>query len=68
MIPVPESLVETRLESIVKEVPAYIEAHVTLATVYYRLQRKPDGDRERAIVQKLNAEKQAKQVEGINVK
>jgi len=57
-----------RLEAIVREAPAYVEAHVTLATVYYRLQRKPDGDRERAVVQKLNAEKQAKQAEGINVK
>jgi tetratricopeptide (TPR) repeat protein len=55
------------LESIVKEAPTFIEAHVTLATVYYRLKRKEDGDRERAIVQKLNAEAQAKQP-GVNVK
>jgi hypothetical protein len=34
---------------------------VTLATIYYRLKRKEDGDRERAIVQKLNAEQQAKE-------
>ena len=56
------------LESLVKEVPAYTEAHVTLATVYYRLKRKEDGDRERAIVQKLNAEAQQKQQQGVNVK
>jgi Flp pilus assembly protein TadD len=56
------------LESIVKEAPAYTEAHVALATVYYRLRRKEDGDRERAIVQKLNAEAQAKQQQGVNVK
>ena len=56
------------LEAIVKEAPAYTEAHVTLATVYYRLKRKEDGDRERAIVQKLNAEAQAKQQSGVNVK
>jgi tetratricopeptide (TPR) repeat protein len=56
------------LESLVKEVPAYTEAHVMLATVYYRLKRKEDGDRERAIVQKLNAEAQAKQQQGVNVK
>ena len=48
--------------------PAFTEAHVTLATVYYRLKRKEDGDRERAIVQKLNAETQAKQQQGVNVK
>jgi tetratricopeptide (TPR) repeat protein len=55
------------LESILKEAPNFTEAHVTLATVYYRLKRKTDGDRERAIVQKLNAEIQAKQP-GVNVK
>jgi len=36
-----------------------LEAHVTLATIYYRLKRKADGERERAIVQRLNAERQA---------
>jgi Tfp pilus assembly protein PilF len=49
------------LESILKETPQFTEAHVTLATVYYRQKRKADGDRERAIVQRLNAEAQAKQ-------
>lgn len=48
------------LEDLVKEVPQYVEAHVLLATVYYRLKRKEDGDRERAIVQKLNAEIQTR--------
>jgi tetratricopeptide (TPR) repeat protein len=56
------------LESIAKESPKFTEAHVSLATIYYRLKRKEDGDRERAIVQKLNAETQAKQQQGINVK
>lgn len=48
------------LEEVVKEAPTFVEAHVLLATVYYRLKRKADGDRERAIIQKLNAENQAK--------
>jgi len=56
------------LELIVKEAPGYTEAHVTLATVYYRLKRKEDGDRERAMVQKLNAAAQVKQQQGVNVK
>jgi tetratricopeptide (TPR) repeat protein len=56
------------LEEVVKESPAYTEAHVALATVYYRLKRKEDGDRERAIVQKLIAEAQRKQQQGVNVK
>jgi tetratricopeptide (TPR) repeat protein len=56
------------LEEIVKESPSYREAHVALATVYYRLKRKEDGDRERAIVQKLITEAQLKQQQGVNVK
>jgi tetratricopeptide (TPR) repeat protein len=52
------------LEAIVKEAPHFVEAHVTLATVYYRLKRKADGDRERAIVDTLNKELQAKQPKG----
>src|SRR5437660_963568 len=47
------------LESLVAEAPNFTEAHVSLATAYYREKRKADGDRERAIVEKLNAEKQA---------
>jgi len=50
-----------RLENTIKESPTFVEAHVTLATVYYRLKRKADGDRERGVVQKLNAEIQARQ-------
>jgi predicted Zn-dependent protease len=49
------------LEAIVKEAPTFLEAHVSLATVYYRLKRREDGDRERAIVEQLNREIQAKQ-------
>lgn len=49
------------LEKLVKDAPDFVEAHVMLATVYYRLKRKADGDREQAIVNKLNAERQAKQ-------
>ena len=49
------------LEAIVKEAPKFLEAHVTLATVYYRLKRREDGDRERAIVDRLNKAIQAKQ-------
>jgi hypothetical protein len=49
------------MEQLVKESPEFTEAHVTLATIYYRLKRKGDGDRERAIVQRLITEKQAKE-------
>lgn len=49
------------LEELTRQEPRFLEAHVTLATVYYRLKRKSDADRERAIVQKLNEEIQAQQ-------
>jgi Flp pilus assembly protein TadD len=49
----------TELEKLTREVPAFVAAHVSLATAYYRLKRKEDGDKERAIVLKLNAENQA---------
>ncbi|MFL6307371.1 MAG: tetratricopeptide repeat protein [Candidatus Sulfotelmatobacter sp.] len=49
------------LETLVKEFPQFIEAHVSLALVYYRLKRPEDSKREREIVQKLTAEVQAKQ-------
>jgi Tfp pilus assembly protein PilF len=51
----------SRLEQLIAETPQFVEAHVSLATIYYRLKRKADGDRERAIVLKLNAESQATQ-------
>ncbi len=50
----------TMLEAIVGDAPDLIEAHVQLATAYNRLKRKDDADRERAIVDRLNAEAQAK--------
>lgn len=49
------------LEGVAKEYPDFIEGRALLASVYYRLNRKEDGDREQATVQKLNAEQQAKQ-------
>jgi len=49
----------SQLEKLVKETPNFVEAHVSLATIYYRLKRKEDGDRERALVLKLNEQKQA---------
>jgi len=49
------------LETLVKEYPDFLEPHVSLAQVYYRLRRKEDGDREREIVQKLKAEQDAAQ-------
>jgi tetratricopeptide (TPR) repeat protein len=49
------------LEDVVKEYPDFVEARVLLAYVYYRLNRKADGDREREIVERLKGEEQSKQ-------
>ena len=49
------------LEGVVRDAPELTQAHVLLATVYYRLKMKEEGDRERAIVEKLTAGAQARQ-------
>lgn len=51
----------TMLEAIVGEAPKFIEARVSLATVYYRLKLKDLGDSQRAVVDELNREAQARQ-------
>jgi tetratricopeptide (TPR) repeat protein len=52
------------LESVAREAPDAVEVHVQLATAYNRLKRKDDADRERTIVDRLNAEASAKQKGG----
>jgi tetratricopeptide (TPR) repeat protein len=49
------------LERVVAGAPDFVEAHVSLALVYYRLKRKDDGDRERDIVRELERARQAEQ-------
>ena len=48
------------LVGVLKEHTDFVEARVLLASVYYRLNRKEDGDREKALIQKSNAEQQSK--------
>jgi tetratricopeptide (TPR) repeat protein len=50
---------EADLTSILRQAPNFTEAHVTLATLYYRQKRKTDGDRERAIAERLRTAEQA---------
>jgi tetratricopeptide (TPR) repeat protein len=49
------------LEAIVEDNPNLVDVNVQLATAYNRLKRKEDADRERVIIDRLNAEAQAKQ-------
>jgi Tfp pilus assembly protein PilF len=53
-----------RLEKLVRESPRFLEAHVSLATVYYRLKRRVDGDRERTIVRQLTADEETRKAAG----
>ncbi len=56
-----DEMARTELEQIIKEAPNFTEGHVSLATIYFREKRKEDGNRERSIVQKLTAQRQAQQ-------
>jgi tetratricopeptide (TPR) repeat protein len=47
------------MEALIAESADFAEAHATLATVYYRQHRSTDGDRERAISQKLMDQRDA---------
>jgi Flp pilus assembly protein TadD len=48
------------LEGVVKDNPDWLEPHVELTSLYYKLHRPADGAKERAIVERLTAEQQAK--------
>ncbi len=52
------------LEELTASAPEFEGGHVLLATVYYRSGRREDGDRERAIVEKLKAAREAKGLAG----
>ena len=52
---------EKALLQVAEVAPTYAQAHVLLATVYYRQKKKEEGDRHKAIAQRLHAEKQAKE-------
>ncbi|MEO8658144.1 MAG: tetratricopeptide repeat protein [Bryobacteraceae bacterium] len=49
----------TELEALAKDAPQSAEVRATLASAYYKLKRKADGDRERAAAQRLQQEKKA---------
>ncbi|HYZ87462.1 MAG TPA: tetratricopeptide repeat protein, partial [Bryobacteraceae bacterium] len=50
------------LEQVTREAPSFVEGHISLGTLYYRLKRKQDGDREQEIIRTLNAEVQQKEL------
>jgi tetratricopeptide (TPR) repeat protein len=47
------------LEQLVKDNPDWLEPHVQLANLYYKLHRPQDGARERQVVDRLTAEQQS---------
>lgn len=48
------------LETVIKDSPDWLEPHVELTSLYYKLHRPEDGAKERAIVERLTAEQQSK--------
>jgi tetratricopeptide (TPR) repeat protein len=48
------------LEKLVKDDPEWLDPHVELASLYYKLHRTADGARERQIVERLRAEEQSR--------
>lgn len=50
------------LEDLTKRYPDFREAHIVLASVYYRMKRKADGDRERELVKSLVRKEQPEHV------
>jgi Tfp pilus assembly protein PilF len=46
------------LEALIRDYPSFSEAHAALATVYYRLKRTADGDREAAEARRVREEAQ----------
>ena len=49
---------QQELEKLVKDDPLWLEPHVELASLYYKLHRPADGARERQIVDRITAEQQ----------
>ena len=48
------------MEGVVKDQPDWLDPHVELASLYYKLHRAEDGARERQIVDRLRAQEQSK--------
>jgi len=48
----------TDLEKVVHADPNWAQPHVELAALYFRLNRQQDGERERALFDRLTAEQQ----------
>lgn len=53
------------LEAVVRRDPNWLQAHVQLAALYYRLHRPQDGLKERQIVDRLSAEQQKAESNGL---
>lgn len=48
------------MEAVERDDPDWLQLHVELAALYYRIQRPADGEKQRAIVDRLTAEQQEK--------
>ena len=49
----------TMLQALIQDTPEYIEAHRSLATIYFRLGRVAEGRQQRKVAEELDQELQA---------
>ena len=49
----------SQLESLTRENPQWLDPHVELAALYYKLGRKTDGERERSTINRIMQEQQS---------
>lgn len=54
------------LEEVVEEVPEYLESHVALTRLYYRLGRREEAQKHREIVERLREERDANTLKGMD--
>lgn len=53
------------MEKVVDDEPDWLQPHIELAALYYRVKRPQDGARERAIVDRLTAEEQQRELRSL---
>ncbi len=53
------------MEMVVRADPAWLQPHIELAALYYRVKRPEDGARERALVDKLSEERRERELKNV---
>ena len=53
------------IEGVVRDVPDFLEGHATLARLYYRLKRREDAERHRAIADEIRARREGEDLASV---